>query len=128
MLFLAGTNGFRYVQIGSVLSLHNRAVYGIIATVIYKIFPRHVTIYVSNDKRQSEFRNGDKYEVFNSFGSWFCSHFQDEKMKQSLKVKLEMAKFLQKTLDNMTLQGTGHSSVAAKEFAEFCEKVSREFS
>ena len=45
-------------------------------------------------------------------------------MKQSLKVKLEMAKFLQETLDNMTLQGKGHSSQAAKEFAEFCEKVS----
>lgn len=44
-------------------------------------------------------------------------------MKQSLKVKLEMAKFLQETLDNMTLKGSGHSSVAAKEFAEFCEKV-----
>lgn len=44
-------------------------------------------------------------------------------MKQSLKVKLEMAKFLQQTLDNMTLKGLGHSSVAAKEFAEFFEKV-----
>lgn len=48
-------------------------------------------------------------------------------MKQSLKVKLEMAKFLQETLDNMTLKGKGHSSAAAKEFAEFFEKVSKGF-
>lgn len=46
-------------------------------------------------------------------------------MKQSLKVKIEMAKFLQETLDNMSLKGKGHSSVAAKDFAEFFEKVNR---
>lgn len=44
-------------------------------------------------------------------------------MKQSLKVKLEMAKFLQETLDNMSLKGSGHSSQAAKDFVEFFEKV-----
>lgn len=53
----------------------------------------------------------------------YVSRFQDEKMKQSLKVKLEMAKFLQETLDNMTPKGKGHSSAAAKDFAEFFEKV-----
>ncbi len=51
----------------------------------------------------------------------FC--LQDDKMKQALKVKLEMAKFLQETLDNMTPKGKGHSSSAAKEFAEFFVKV-----
>jgi len=44
-------------------------------------------------------------------------------MKQALKVKLEMAKFLQQTLDDMAVQGKGHSSEAAKEFAEFFVKV-----
>jgi len=44
-------------------------------------------------------------------------------MKQSLKVKLEMAKFLQETLDDMAVQGKGRSSEAAKEFAEFFVKV-----
>lgn len=48
---------------------------------------------------------------------------KDEKMKQSLKVKLEMAKFLQQTLDDMAVQGKGRSSEAAKEFAEFFIKV-----
>ncbi|KAK7597905.1 hypothetical protein V9T40_014861 [Parthenolecanium corni] len=48
---------------------------------------------------------------------------RDDRMKQSLKVKIEMAKFLQETLDNMSLKGKGHSSVAAKDFAEFFEKV-----
>jgi LETM1 and EF-hand domain-containing protein 1 len=44
-------------------------------------------------------------------------------MKQALKVKLEMAKFLQQTLDDMAVQGKGRSSEAAKEFAEFFVKV-----
>jgi hypothetical protein len=44
-------------------------------------------------------------------------------MKQALKVKLEMAKFLQQTLDNMSLKANGHHSESAKEFVEFFEKV-----
>ncbi|KDR19565.1 mitochondrial proton/calcium exchanger protein isoform X1 [Zootermopsis nevadensis] len=48
---------------------------------------------------------------------------KDQKMKQALKVKLEMAKFLQQTLDGMAVQGKGRSSEAAKEFAEFFVKV-----
>ncbi|CAA9997673.1 unnamed protein product [Nesidiocoris tenuis] len=50
-----------------------------------------------------------------------CS--QDDKIKKSLKVKLEMAKFLQKTLDELPASGVGHSSEAAKEFALFFQKV-----
>lgn len=34
-----------------------------------------------------------------------------------------MAKFLQQTLDDMAVKGKGHSSKAAKDFAEFFEKV-----
>jgi hypothetical protein len=49
-------------------------------------------------------------------------------MKQALKVKLEMAKFLQQTLDDMAVQGKGRSSEAAKEFAEFFIKVRCHFS
>ncbi|XP_066994024.2 mitochondrial proton/calcium exchanger protein [Anabrus simplex] len=48
---------------------------------------------------------------------------RDDKLKQSLKVKLEMAKFLQQTLDDMAVQGTGGRSESAKEFAEFFNKV-----
>ena len=44
-------------------------------------------------------------------------------MKAELKVKLEMAKFLQQTLDDMSLESTGHSSEKAKEFAGFFHKV-----
>lgn len=53
----------------------------------------------------------------------FLVLFQDDKMKQSLKMKLEMAKFLQQTLDEMAVTGKGHSSKAAKDFVEFFEKV-----
>lgn len=49
--------------------------------------------------------------------------FQDDKIKQSFKMKLEMAKFLQQTLDEMAVTGKGHSSKAAKDFVEFFEKV-----
>ena len=44
-------------------------------------------------------------------------------MKKRLKIKLEMAKFLQETLDSMSLQGKGHRSQSAKEFVLFFEKV-----
>lgn len=48
---------------------------------------------------------------------------QESKMKQNLKVKIEMAKFLQKTLDDMTVQHKEHRSEAAKEFNEFFHRV-----
>lgn len=48
---------------------------------------------------------------------------QDNKIKQNLKVKIEMAKFLQKTLDDMTVQHKDHRSEAAKEFSEFFQRL-----
>jgi len=45
-------------------------------------------------------------------------------MKAAFKVKLEMAKFLQETLDEMAPQAKGRSSQTAKEFSEFIVKVS----
>lgn len=48
---------------------------------------------------------------------------QDAKLKATLKVKLEMAKFLQQTLDEMAVSGDGTKSRTAKEFAEFFAKV-----
>nr|CAD7457237.1 unnamed protein product [Timema tahoe] len=48
---------------------------------------------------------------------------KEDKMKQALKVKLEMAKFLQKTLDEMAVEGKGHRSEAAKEFGDFVTKL-----
>lgn len=48
---------------------------------------------------------------------------KEAKLKTSLKVKLEMAKFLQQTLDEMALKGSGHQSKTAKEFAEFFVKI-----
>lgn len=48
---------------------------------------------------------------------------REDKIKQNLKVKLEMAKFLQKTLDDMAVQSSEHRSQAAKDFSEFFGKV-----
>ncbi|CAL8147314.1 unnamed protein product [Orchesella dallaii] len=48
---------------------------------------------------------------------------RESKMKGELKVKLEMAKFLQQTLDEMAPQSKGRSSELAKEFAMFIEKI-----
>ncbi|CAG7830387.1 unnamed protein product [Allacma fusca] len=44
-------------------------------------------------------------------------------VKSELKVKLEMAKFLQQTLDDMAVSGKGRSSQKAKEFAGFISKI-----
>ncbi|CAI6355080.1 unnamed protein product [Macrosiphum euphorbiae] len=51
---------------------------------------------------------------------------KEAKLKQSLKVKLEMAKFLQETLDSMSVCGKGHTSEFAQEFADFFAKVRKE--
>ncbi|KAG7201202.1 hypothetical protein KM043_003989 [Ampulex compressa] len=48
---------------------------------------------------------------------------KEDKLKQALKIKIEMAKFLQKTLDDMALQSSDYKSEKAKEFAEFFYKV-----
>ena len=48
---------------------------------------------------------------------------REAKFKTTLKVKLEMAKFLQQTLDEMALKGSGHQSKTAKDFAEFFHKI-----
>lgn len=48
---------------------------------------------------------------------------REDRLKQSLQVKLEVAKFLQKTLDEMAVQNKEHKSEEAKDFAEFFKKV-----
>lgn len=49
---------------------------------------------------------------------------KEDKLKKNFKVKLEMTKFLQKTLDDMAVFSKGgHSSQAAKEFSEFFQKI-----
>lgn len=50
---------------------------------------------------------------------------KEAKMKKRLKSKLEMAKFLQQTLDNMSVQAKGHRSESAKEFVLFFEKIQK---
>uniref|UniRef100_A0A182P5R4 Mitochondrial proton/calcium exchanger protein n=1 Tax=Anopheles epiroticus TaxID=199890 RepID=A0A182P5R4_9DIPT len=48
---------------------------------------------------------------------------REDKIKQNLKVKIEMAKFLQKTLDDMAVQNKDHRSQAAKDFSEFFTRI-----
>ena len=48
---------------------------------------------------------------------------KEKKLRINLKMKLEMAKFLQQTLDEMSIKGNGHRSKTAKEFAEFFVKI-----
>nr|XP_033328856.1 mitochondrial proton/calcium exchanger protein [Megalopta genalis] len=48
---------------------------------------------------------------------------KEDKLKQALKIKIEMAKFLQKTLDDMAVQSSDYKSKKAKEFAEFFYNV-----
>jgi LETM1 and EF-hand domain-containing protein 1, mitochondrial len=59
----------------------------------------------------------------NMLPSTFESKFQEEeKRKRLLKLRLEMAKFLQETVGEVALSGTSKSD-AAKEFTEFFNKV-----
>ncbi|XP_008200628.2 mitochondrial proton/calcium exchanger protein [Tribolium castaneum] len=48
---------------------------------------------------------------------------KENKIKQNLKIKIEMAKFLQETLDDMALQHKDHKSDRAKEFTDWFQKV-----
>lgn len=48
---------------------------------------------------------------------------KENKIKQNLKVKIEMAKFLQKTLDDMAVQHKDHNSAQAKEFNQWVHKM-----
>ncbi|XP_055312309.1 mitochondrial proton/calcium exchanger protein isoform X2 [Sitodiplosis mosellana] len=48
---------------------------------------------------------------------------REKKARNQLKVKLEMAKFLQKTLDEMDMQNKEHNSEEAKDFVLFFNKV-----
>lgn len=48
---------------------------------------------------------------------------REKKARNQLKVKLEMAKFLQKTLDEMDMQHKDHSSEEAKNFSLFFKKL-----
>lgn len=48
---------------------------------------------------------------------------REDKLKQSLKVKVEVAKFLQHTLDEMAVHNKEHESEEAKEFVKFFKKV-----
>lgn len=48
---------------------------------------------------------------------------RETKFRNQLKVKLEMAKFLQKTLDEMDMQNKEHNSEEAKDFVNFFNKV-----
>lgn len=51
------------------------------------------------------------------------SQDKEDKARKNLKVKLEMAKFLQQTLDEMDVQHKDHNSSAAKEFITFFHKL-----
>lgn len=60
----------------------------------------------------------------NMLPSTFESRSQKEaKLKQHLKIKLEMAKFFQETLDQMAPQARNRHSELAKEFSTFFSKV-----
>jgi LETM1 and EF-hand domain-containing protein 1 len=48
---------------------------------------------------------------------------KENKIKQNLKIKLDMAKFLQETLDDMAVQHKDHQSDRAKEFSEWFHKI-----
>lgn len=49
--------------------------------------------------------------------------FQEERLKGELRVKLEMAKFLQDTIEEIALRNKAAQSNATEEFSTFFQKV-----
>lgn len=52
-----------------------------------------------------------------------CLIFQEERLKAELRVKLEMAKFLQDTIEEIALRNKAAQSNATEEFSTFFQKV-----
>lgn len=48
---------------------------------------------------------------------------QEERLKKELRVKLELAKFLQDTIEEMALKNKAAKGDATKDFAMFFQKV-----
>lgn len=53
----------------------------------------------------------------------FCLLLQEERLKAELRVKLEMAKFLQDTIEEIALRNKAAQSNATEEFSTFFQKV-----
>ncbi|KJE93478.1 leucine zipper-EF-hand containing transmembrane protein 1 [Capsaspora owczarzaki ATCC 30864] len=51
------------------------------------------------------------------------SNKEEENMRRKLKVKIEMAKFLQQTVEDMAVDSTSKDSKSVEEFAQFFEKI-----
>lgn len=58
-----------------------------------------------------------------SVSMYVHDHVQADRKKKELKVKLQMAKFLQGTVEEMAVAGRKNKREAVQEFAEFFEKV-----
>lgn len=52
-----------------------------------------------------------------------CLFLQEERLKAELRVKLEMAKFLQDTIEEIALRNKAAQSNATEEFSTFFQKV-----
>lgn len=52
-----------------------------------------------------------------------CLILQEERLKAELRVKLEMAKFLQDTIEEIALRNKAAQSNATEEFSTFFQKV-----
>lgn len=58
--------------------------------------------------------------------TFFEENKEQEKLKKNLKVKLEMAKFLQETIHETALQSKKKKGAAVEEFSQFVDKIRKE--
>ena len=56
---------------------------------------------------------------------WWWLVVQEERLKKELRVKLEMAKFLQDTVEEIALRNKASKSSVTKEFSTFFQMVKR---
>jgi len=106
----------RLAQTRPIRRLHNCPVHGTASTCCTQTFPQHVTLHVRGQVRGSKF-------CFCLPDTLFTSRcLKEEKQRKLLRVRLDMAKFLQETLRESGLKANAHI-VGTDAFKEFFRKV-----
>jgi|SRR6266850_3647211 len=118
----ASTDHARLAPSNSVCRLHRGPLYGVSAPGCPQALPKHASLYLRGQIRSCAcllFRSRQTTSDASSFS-------QEEKSRKLLRVRLEMAKFLQETLRESGLKANAHI-LGSDAFKEFFRKVRRPF-
>jgi hypothetical protein len=105
----------RFAATYSFLSVHNRTLHGISPPCGFEVVPYYASVYVRRQVCSGEYS-------CNRLLLRLLSREQEEKERKLLRVRLDMAKFLQETLRESGLKANAHI-VGSDAFKEFFRKV-----